>query len=174
MTPVTSTSLPNINEQVARLRKEYREELRSHRRLYRENLRVRIANIESNRQAAALLDAAGFEVGTSSYGEPGEWLYVKLGDGYSTRANQRRVEAAKLLIAQTLGCHLEEYDKKVSNGRKREVTITLRPSKFPGVRVEFLAKLPPEARCKIVKNRHRSSSYVTYDVVCEMPAGVRQ
>ncbi len=170
MKKLDPAQLPNINDQITSLRRAHDAEMREIRQSRQEALARRIASLEANRQACALLDAAGIELFQYDWAEPCESIQIRLGDAYASRTDRKRVQGTLKLIAATLGCHLDENGKYIRDGKRRVVEITLRPAKYPGIAITYADRLPKDGngRCKIVKSRRKKSSYVDYDLVCEV------
>lgn len=133
------------------------------------------ARLEENRLALQLLAPLALDAEiTSNYTNPGKWLYVELGIGYDRKGrttNHDRVQDALRMIAATLQGHWEEPSKEVSNGRKGEIRVSLRHSKFKGVVVKYydrIGKEPSEKpqRCKLVR-QVENTRRVRYSLECQ-------
>lgn len=122
----------------------------------------RIVMIERNRQAFALLDAAGIDLALPSW-TSGAGTEIDLGFFPSTKAGNRELAAKIRLIRLTLDCQLKQEGKDLADPKRRHVTLTLVPVEFPGIRINYQRKLAKNAKCKIVR---RKSVYST--LVCEV------
>jgi hypothetical protein len=102
-------------------------------------------------QAAALLDAAGFEVPViSNYNCTGFHLDIERGD-------LQRVYGA-------VG-RLKLDGKDIVDCKKRTIRVSLKAAEYPCITFCYVTKLPRKAKCKIVTCRQKAYRYKT--LVCE-------
>jgi len=167
--PFTGDSA-DINLQVERLRRKMQENIKWRLQLCHQEFRTSVRRMEENRQAAALLSAAGFEVLTDNWwGEEGERIKIDLGEGVTPK-DKARVDFQKRGIARLLQCHLKESSESISDelSRRRIVRAVLTPADYPGVTIVHTTRLPKEGgKCRVVKTvRQGRRSEVSYEVVC--------
>jgi hypothetical protein len=151
-----------ISEVIADVDRQTEEWIANHRHNAAEDKR----RIELNYQAAALLDAAGFDLDLPSYASM-KHVKVDLGQKPWTKRGKAEFCRRLNLIRRTLDCPLKPDGKCLasSRGRGRWLQVTLRPTEFPGVKVTYQEKLPkgPQVRCKIVRRK-----YSYKELVCEI------
>jgi hypothetical protein len=121
---------------------------------YREQGRERRRKVELNYQAAALLDAAGYDLGLSQWSHM-EWITVDLG-----RVPERKRERAAFVLKlaelrRLLDCPLKFQGRSLAGERGQWVEVRLKPADFPGVTVTYQQRLLRKAgqKCKIVTRR---------------------
>lgn len=120
----------------------------------------RIQNIDRGIEAGKKLSDAGFEVEMESWG--GGDIYLDI--------DRKQLP----LIHKTLG-KLRVHNKRLQDGRKRLLNITVCPIAYDGiVYLTYKRKLPKcqEGPCKIVKVKptKRPRQKAEYQLVCERPS----
>lgn len=146
--------LENINDAVARIRRQGEENALCYAQNARESAERDVQRAEAVRHALMLLVAEGIEpetVYTTS-------MRVELGYFKTTKGGKKALAHAVRKVRLALGCRLELYDKSVEDAKKHILRWTLHPVDFPGVSIVFTTKLPASAKCRIVKTR---STYVS-------------
>ncbi len=151
--------LENINDLVAEIRSSARREAQE---AYERTLRraeEQVEQVEGNRLAILRLNSAGIAINYA--GKRSTSIYL----GFFKNTKKGNAELAKMVkaIRLALGCRLEQTGKDVDSAEKKTVQFTLTPVDFPSVSIYFTRKLPPGAKCKIVRSR---SSYAS--LVCEL------
>jgi hypothetical protein len=112
----------------------------------------RLQSIDQTYQAAALLDAAGFEVPTFT-----NWN----NDGFHLEVEQRDLPR----VYRALG-RLKLAGKDLADCKKRLIKIALRPVDYPSIVIRYQTKLPRKAKCKIVTVREKARRYKS--LVCDV------
>ena len=124
----------------------------------------KVRKIETNRQAFALLDAAGYNLELSQW-HSGSYYHLKLGHFKNTKKDGKKLSEEVRKLRLVLGCRLENAGKTASMDVDGAVEFRLKPKDFPGLTIEFTRPLKKGAKCKLV--RQRGGSYTT--LVCETP-----
>lgn len=141
----------------------------------------RIKRFGENRLALGLLIGAGLdtlEIHTDSW-SPEYELSIQLGNAFDVENKTKRTTKADLAakekivsllkdIATALQGHFEEDGRELECGDKQIVRVSLKHSKFPGVRVQYFEKIandPKLGLCKIVRRVERKAR-VTYSLEC--------
>jgi hypothetical protein len=122
---------------------------------YRERGRERKRHVELNYQAAALLDAAGYDLGLGQYSHM-EWLNVDLGR-MPDRKRERKTFVLKLAeLRHILDCPLKFNGRSLASEKGQWVEVRLQPTDFPTVTVRYQQRLPRKAgqKCKVVTRRY--------------------
>jgi hypothetical protein len=167
--PAHLAAVPKFEEQAEKMRTDFLKEMRDAYRWQKQCLGERIEQLRLNREAMPLLQELGFEIETQDYGTDLLWLYIDLGSACKGGLKGKAaVEGQKAMIAKALKCHLEEQGMEVSDGKKGLARVTLKPAKYPGIRISYIDKLPTNGQCKIVERvseGRRKSKY--YDIVCD-------
>lgn len=148
-----------IGDIIADIRKETDEEIERSAKYARERAEDRIRAVELNRQAFALLDAAGFDLSLDSYLK-GTSYTLALGYFPQTKAGNAALVETLRRVRVTLGCRLENEGKDIGDCKKRHITYTLKPVEFPNINVTFQRRLSRGAKCKIVTQRSTYKSLV--------------
>ena len=147
-----------IDEINVRMNHNIKSSVENHRRI----AAITIKAVEQNRQAFALLNAAGFDINVGNW-EDGSEFTLDLGYFANNKKDNRKLAEQVRKVRMALDCHLNNEGKSLSDASKRLVRYNLQPVDFPGIRVVFRRKLPAGAKkCRIVTSR---SSYKS--LVCE-------
>lgn len=148
-----------INDIIVDIRRETEEEIQRSTQSARQRAEDRIRAVELNRQAFALLDAAGFDLYLAEYLK-GTSYTLDLGYFPQTKAGNKALVESLRKVRVTLGCRLENEGKEIADCKKKHITYTLKPVDFPNIRVTFERRLPPGAKCRIVTQRNTYRSLV--------------
>jgi hypothetical protein len=122
---------------------------------YRERGRERKRHVELNYQAAAMLDAAGYDLGLCKWSHM-EWLNVDLG-----RMPEGKRERAKFVrklaeLRQVLGCPLKFDGRSLASSKGAWVEVKLKPVDWPSISIRYQQRLPRKdgQKCKVVTRRY--------------------
>ena len=157
--------LKPINEIIAAIQAEAEKDIQQIVESMRKQTADTIRRIELNRQAAALLDAAGFDLDLPWY-VSGAYLTLDLGFFPQNRKGNMALAEKLRLVRNTLGDPLGAPSKGLSSDQKR-MEYSYTPEAWPGLTVKFSRRLPKpkpgqQLKCKVVTHR---STYKT--LVCE-------
>jgi len=121
----------------------------------------KVKNIEDNRRAFAMLDAAGIDLQLYSW-DRGANYEINLGFFPSTRIGSRALADKLRTIRVALDCKLGQPEKGVVDDKRAHLQFTIHPVDFTGIKIRYERRLPKGAKCRIVTQR---STYRT--LVCE-------
>jgi hypothetical protein len=148
-----------INNVVSDLRREAQEEIVRTTKRVLDAVEGRIRMVELNRQAVALLDAAGFDFQISNWNR-GSHVSLDLGFFPHSASGNRKLAEKIRLIHQTLGCKTTAEGKDVADGEKKRVEFVRKPVLFPGLTIKWQRRLRSTDKCKIVRSRSTYRSLV--------------
>jgi hypothetical protein len=152
------SDLPTLDQFAAEVRKKTLEDARSYVKNLRENAKERVERARQTREALQKLEAAGVVLAHCHT----TYAYIELGFFPTTKGGNSRLAEAVRRVRLALGCKLDMDGKEVNDAKKRLVTVTLRATNYPSVRVQFERKLPKGAKCRIVRCRTSYTTLVCY------------
>lgn len=153
-----------LDEAVSKVREEARQRARQVAEAYLKDAEETVQRMEQNRQAAALLDAAGFDLDLPEWSN-GSRFHVDLGFFPQTKAGRKALAKAWRTVRLALGCRLDKNGElSVDDAKKQTVVQYLVPTDFPGVRVKYTTKLRRGGKCRFVVRTERSKDV---RLVCE-------
>lgn len=155
----STNNLRPINDIIAKIRAEAERDIVNNAKYLREAAERKIARVETNRRALALLDGAGFDLDLPEW-HSGSNYTLDLGFFPNTRAGHRALAEKVRAVRLALDCRLAPGGKQVDDAKKGTVTFTLDPVDFPGIEVAYTRRLPRSAKCKIVRERRTVTTLV--------------
>ena len=135
-----------ISEAYAMAEEFYKDRLECALRYLKENRE----QIDQTFQGAALLSGAGFTV---------EAIYK-----YNWNSLYVTVEKDDLKRVHEAVGRLKLYGKQLRDCKKRLIEVTLQSVHYPTIKIQYVTKLPKQAKCKIVTQREKARTYKT--LVC--------
>lgn len=132
---------------------------------------MRIKQSERNRSLLADLTAEGMITGKFYDWETIEYLEVPMGSLNTEKGKKKSsLEKSNLVanmkkVRELIGGPLKNMSKSLHCSSKKLVKVTMENDGFPGVKFTYIAKLPKDAKCKIVRQK---TSYSSASLVCEL------
>ncbi len=149
---VESNRMLSINKAVEEVRANTESNIKNSIEYHRRTEKETIAEIETCRLAALLLESAGIEFDTG-WCKNGRIVRIELGFFTTTGKGNARLAFAVRRIREALGCRLKLEGKEIASEKKKHIQFSLQPEAFPGVEVRYTRRLDKSMKCKIVSRR---------------------
>lgn len=167
MSDISSIREKRLDQVLSECRIRHLQRVKDAQRRSEQQMQAEMEAITRNRSILPILDAEyGDAVRVSSwYGFDAERVTVRLGKEPPKRQKRAHKEfKAKILSFRHTVGNLRMTNKEPLSKTEQTVEITLESTNYPGVTLQYVRRLTPKDKCRIVRTRH---SYFNTSLVCE-------